>query len=170
VRAALGERKLSPASVVAIFLTHGHGDHTAGCRAFPGAQVYAMADEVPIVGDAAKVTHPLHDDDVTTLGASGAGYTGERIEAFATPGHTTGSAVYLARGVLFFGDSAGANKDPVMTPAVRLFSKDPAGNVASLKALEARLAPRADEVRVLAFAHTGPLDGFAPFAEFVRTH
>jgi hypothetical protein len=55
-------------------------------------------------------------------------------------------------------------------PAVRLFSKDPAQNVASLKALEARLRPRAGEVKALAFAHSGPLDGFAPFTDFAQRH
>lgn len=35
-------------------MTHGHGDHTAGCKAIPGATVYAMAADVDLVGDAAK--------------------------------------------------------------------------------------------------------------------
>jgi hypothetical protein len=77
--------------------------------------------------------------------------------------------VYLARGVLFFGDSAGASKDHVMMRAVRLFSQNPAQNVESLRALEARLAPRAAEIKELAFAHTGPLAGFGPFAKFAST-
>jgi hydroxyacylglutathione hydrolase len=157
--AALARRGLTRESVSAIFLTHGHGDHTAGCKLFPEAQVYAMENEVPIVGNAAKVSHPMKDGDVTNVGDL-------RVEAFAVPGHTAGSAAYLARGVLFFGDSAGASKDGLMMKAVRLFSKDSSQNVASLKALEARLAPRASEVKVLAFAHTGPLEGFQPFALF----
>jgi glyoxylase-like metal-dependent hydrolase (beta-lactamase superfamily II) len=163
VLAALAERKLAAASVAAIFLTHGHGDHTNGCRAFPSAEVYAMQEDVALIGAAADVKHPLKDGDVTELGDL-------RVEAFATPGHTPGSAVYFARGVLFFGDSAGGAKDGTMMPAVRLFSKDPDQNVASLKALEARLAPRAAEVKTLAFAHSGPLDGFAPFAAFASSH
>jgi hypothetical protein len=35
-----------------------------------------------------------------------------------------------------------------------------------LKALCPRLEPRAAEVKTLAFAHTGALDGFAPLAAF----
>ena len=163
VLAALADRKLTAASVVAIFLTHGHPDHTAGCRVFPSAEVYAMQDEVALVGAAADVKHPLKDGDVTQLGDL-------RVEAFATPGHTPGSAVYLSRGVLFFGDSAGGAKDGTMMPAVRLFSKDPDRNVSSLKSLEERLQPRATDVKALAFAHTGPLDGFAPFAAFASSH
>jgi hypothetical protein len=57
-----------------------------------------------------------------------------------------------------------------MMKAVRLFSKDTNQNVASLKALEARLAPRGADVKQLAFAHTGPLAGFQPFATFANTH
>jgi glyoxylase-like metal-dependent hydrolase (beta-lactamase superfamily II) len=161
--AALGERKLTADSVVAIFLTHGHPDHTAGCRMFPGADVYAMKEEVALVGAAAVVKHPLADGDVAQIDDL-------RVQAFATPGHTPGSAVFLTRGVLFFGDSARAFKDGTMMPAVRLLTKDPDGNVASLKALEARLQPRAAEVTTLAFAHSGPLDGFAPFQTFADTH
>ena len=159
---ALASRKLAATSVVAIFLTHGHPDHTAGCHVFPGAEVYAMNEDIALVGSAADVKHPLKDGDVTQLGDL-------RVEAFATPGHTPGSAVYFARGVLFFGDSAGGSKDGTMMPAVRLFSKDPNRNVASLKSLEARLQPRATEVRTLAFAHTGPLAGFAPLEAFANS-
>ena len=161
--AALARRGLTPASVVAIFLTHGHGDHTAACKLFQGADVYALQNDVALVGDAAKVTHPLNDGEVIEDGD-------QRVEVFATPGHTAGSAVYLARGVLFFGDSAGASKDGEMMKAVRLFSKDSAQNVASLKAVAARLQPRAAEVKELAFAHTGPLAGFQPLAAFASTH
>jgi hydroxyacylglutathione hydrolase len=163
ILAALAKRGLTPASVTAIFLTHGHPDHTAACKMFPGAQVYAMQTEIPVVGDAAKVDHPLGDGDISTVGD-------ERIEAFAVPGHTAGSAVFLARGVLFFGDSAGASNEGVMMRAVRLFSKDPAQNVAALKSLEARLQPRAADIKILAFAHTGPLNGFEPFEAFARSH
>lgn len=157
--AALAHRNLAPSSVAAIFLTHGHPDHTAGCKLFPDAQVYAMAEDVALVGDAAKVTHPLKDGDVATVDDL-------RVEAFSVPGHTPGSAVYFSRGVLFFGDSAGASKKGEVMRAVGLFSKDPDQNVASLKALSARLSPRKADVKALAFGHTGPLVGFEPLATF----
>jgi hypothetical protein len=78
--------------------------------------------------------------------------------------------VYLARGVLFFGDSAGASKEGTMMKAVRLFSKDSGQNVAALKALASRLQPRSQEIKMLAFAHTGPLTGFEPLAAFASSH
>ena len=90
------------------------------------------------------------------------------MEAFAVPGHTPGSAVYLTRGVLFFGDSARASAEGDVRKAVGLFSKDGGQNVASLKALSARLKPRAAEIRELAFAHTGPLVGFEPLEAFAK--
>jgi glyoxylase-like metal-dependent hydrolase (beta-lactamase superfamily II) len=157
VLAALSRRGLGPAAVAAIFLTHGHPDHTAACKLFPDAQVYALDSEVALVGDAARVSHPLKDGEGVDVG-------GVHVETFGVPGHTQGSAVYLARGVLFFGDSAGGAKDGTMMKAVGLFSKNSKQNVASLVALEARLAPRALAIKALAFAHTGPLFGFEPFA------
>lgn len=161
--AALRERKLEAGSVTAIFLTHGHPDHTAGCHLFPAAKVYGMEADAPLVGSAATLT-PLKDGEIVDVGG------GTQVQVFATPGHTPGSAVYFARGVLFFGDSARGSKDGQVMQAVRLFSKDPDQNVASLKALAARLQPRAGEVKFLAFAHSGPLDGFQPLAEFASTH
>ncbi|MGH7439953.1 MAG: MBL fold metallo-hydrolase, partial [Polyangiaceae bacterium] len=81
--AALSRRHLGPDAVAAIFLTHGHGDHIAGCRLFPGAAVYAMKPDVALAGDAANVSHPLVDGETVTVGDL-------RVEAFATPGHTPG--------------------------------------------------------------------------------
>jgi len=176
----LARRQLAPESVAAIFLTHGHGDHIAGCHAFPRAEVYALAEETPLVEGHARgaglltrfmpvkptgihVAHRLRDGDSVTLGA-------RRIEVFAVPGHTLGSAAYLVDGALYFGDSAGANKTGLLTPAVGLFSDDPARNLASLKALAARLTPRAGEIHRLVFAHTGPLDSFEPLRTFAAQH
>jgi glyoxylase-like metal-dependent hydrolase (beta-lactamase superfamily II) len=159
ILAALGKRGLTPASVSAILLTHGHPDHTAAAKLFPDAKVYASKSDVALVGDKVKVTNPLEDNEVFDVGEL-------HVESFATPGHTPGSVVYFIKGVLFFGDSAGASKNGEVLKAVRLFSKDSAQNVASLKALAAKLQPRAGEVKELAFAHTGPLAGFAPLAAF----
>lgn len=163
ILAALGRRGLTRDAVRAILLTHGHGDHTAGCKLFPSAEVYAFENEAEIIGDAAKITHPLKDGEVISIGDL-------RVETFAVPGHTPGSAVFFARGVLFFGDSAGASSNGELVKAVRVFSKDSAQNLASLRALEARLLPRQSEVRVLAFAHSGALSDFGSLIAFANRH
>ena len=163
ILASLARRGLGAPAVSAIFVTHGHGDHVGGCKAFPDAQIYAMEADVALIGDKAKVTHTLKDGEIVEVGDL-------RVEVFAVPGHTLGSAAFLAHGVLFFGDSAGGSKDGQVMKAVSLFSKDSDMNVASLKALTSRLQPRAEEIKVLAFAHSGPLDGFAPLVAFRNAH
>jgi glyoxylase-like metal-dependent hydrolase (beta-lactamase superfamily II) len=160
---ALGRRGLTRDAVRAVFLTHGHGDHTAGCRVFPSAAIYAFESDAEILGDTAKITNPLKDGDIINIGDL-------RVETFAVPGHTPGSAAFLARGVLFFGDSAGVSTNGELVKAVRIFTKDPAQNVASLRALEARLLPRVSEIKVLAFAHSGALTTFQSLVAFANRH
>lgn len=164
-------------TVKAIFLTHGHGDHVGGCAAFPGAQVLAMEAERglaegaaaahgPITrfakNDAAKVaklSRGLRDEEVVQLGAVG-------VQAFAIPGHTAGSAAYLAQGVLFLGDAATGQADGKLRNAPWVFTDDQATCAASLRALAKRLAASGAAVQALAFAHSGPLTGLTALAEF----
>lgn len=121
LRAQMTELGLDWRNVIAVFLTHVHGDHSGGAeflRTAVGAKVYAGADDVPCLAEggpraaffstfympnesihATKVDVPLRGAESFTFGES-------RIHVVATPGHTPGSTCYLLeRGRLraFFG-------------------------------------------------------------------
>jgi glyoxylase-like metal-dependent hydrolase (beta-lactamase superfamily II) len=176
--AELRRRGSRPEDVKAIFLTHGHQDHTAGCRRFAGAEVMALAAEVALaagterahgpltrfMGDrskAVRTTRVLADGEVVQVGTLA-------VRVFAIPGHTGGSAAFLADGVLYLGDSATDRKDGTFTGAPSVFSDDVAQNHASLRSLWRRLQAEKLPVAVLAPAHSGPQQGTAAFEAFAR--
>lgn len=180
IKAALATRDLQPESVVAILLTHGHNDHFSGIAAFPNAEVMAMAEDVALVEGheprrsllgrligarptGVHVGRVLADGEPLTLGRL-------QLRVFAVPGHTAGSAAFLADGVLYLGDSADSETDGTLRPAFWFVSEDTARNVSSLKALTARLSSSPGEVKYLTFSHSGALEGFEPLAEFANTH
>lgn len=169
IKAALTRRGRTADDIVAIFFTHGHGDHIAGALAFPNAELFALAPDADLVEGnrtaqspfarnreptptGLKVNHLLTDGSRTNIG-------GTTIETFALPGHTLGSAAYLIHGILFLGDSAAARSDGKIMSAPPVFSWDRNVNRASLRHLAAKLRPRADEIDALAFGHQGSLDG-----------
>ena len=175
--AELARRGARREDVKAIFLTHGHRDHVGGCRQFPGAEVMALGADVALAaGDAAsrgllarvmpkdpaktvKVARVLRDGETVQVGTLA-------VRVFAIPGHTEGSAAYLAGGVLYVGDSATSRKDGTLAGAPAPFSDDVARNHASLRALWRRLAGERLAVEAVAAAHSapqqaGPLEAFA---------
>lgn len=115
---ALLYNKLSAAglSVEAIYLTHGHYDHMAGCeelKSLSGAGIYALDAEEELCKDplqnlsqlfgkviSLSVDGLLHDGEV----CSEAGVT---FRVIATPGHTVGSCAYYfeEEGFLVGGDT-----------------------------------------------------------------
>lgn len=164
--AELSRRGASADAVVAIFLTHGHADHLAACKAFPAASVYAMKSEAALVagtegahGPLTRMVGPKQTGIALTRGLDDGEVVdvlGTKVRAFAVPGHTAGSAAYLVGGVLFLGDSARMTSDGKLIGAAWAFSDDVAKNHASLAALAKRFPPEEESsVVALAPAHTG---------------
>lgn len=161
---ALERRGLGNGDVVAIFLTHGHLDHVAGCAQFRGAEIHALTADVAqaegregpegpigmLAGASPTgitVAHPLDDATVVVT------LENATIHVYAVPGHTAGSAAYLVDGVLFVGDSASLATDGRLVPAPWLFTENAALNVSSMHALADRLAT--EPITAIVTSHTG---------------
>jgi len=177
VLSALSQQGLGASAVAAIFLTHGHPDHTAGCHLFPKAEIYALQADVALVegqqdshGPLTRfmghkptgihVTHALHGGEVVKVGS-------KTIRVFAVPGHTPGSAAYLVANYLFLGDSANITSWGELVGALWPMSDDTALNHASLKALANTLRPEGGSILAVVPAHSGmgtfhALSAFAP--------
>ena len=159
VLSALADRGASAADVAALLLTHAHGDHAGGIRAFPGADIYAMASDARLLRDEGLTVNALADGERITI-------AGTAIEAFAVPGHTAGSAAYLVHGVLFLGDAAAAASKSSLESNDVAFTDDAAQNRESLHALANRVGQRRDDVQFIAFGHQGPMPGPGPLLDW----
>jgi glyoxylase-like metal-dependent hydrolase (beta-lactamase superfamily II) len=175
----LGQMGLGKESVKAILLTHAHPDHIGGCGAFPAAEIFAMAAERSLLeGRAASrsligvligkkdsglhIARYLQDGDSLQLG-------NVAVSCYLVPGHTDGSAAYLAAGTLYLGDSADSGRDGTLLPAKRFVSTDVGENRASLERLAEKLRPQAGQIKILEFAHSASLTGVEPLLDFART-
>jgi glyoxylase-like metal-dependent hydrolase (beta-lactamase superfamily II) len=162
LQAALTAQGYALDDVLAVFLTHGHGDHIAALPLLD-APVYALSAEVELVAGrmssdsfvgrmvgaeptGIEVSFPMEDGAKVTV-------DGVNVELLAIPGHTPGSAAIVVGDTVFIGDSANAHKDGSVHGATGIFSEDLDLNHAQLAGLTARLPP---EVSTVAFGHTAP--------------
>ncbi len=177
IKAELTRRGLGVDAVKAIFITHGHPDHTGGCKQFPGAQLFIGDGEQPLIEGKAASKGPLPglmgpQKEFALTGAR-ALKDGEAVEVgtlkirvFVIPGHTPGSAAFLAAGVLYVGDSFTFNTDGSVRKAPWLFSDDGAVNVESIKRLGKLLAPEAADVKAMVPSHSGSVEGLKALVDY----
>ena len=95
------------------------------------------------------------------------------MTAYEVSGHTPGSAVYLADGVLFLGDAASIGKNKKIRGPVYLFSTNAAQGIASLGEMMKKLEPRFREIEFITSSHSGTLpgaEGIQALQAFVKTH
>jgi glyoxylase-like metal-dependent hydrolase (beta-lactamase superfamily II) len=157
----LAEKKVT---LEAILLTHGHPDHLGGAATL-AAPLWAMPEEaggiagttqykgplpktMGVTPTGLKVARTLRDGQILEVGV-------KQINAFLVPGHTAGSAAYFVDGALYLGDSVALRKDGLLHAAPSLFSDDVAQNLASVRALAAKVKDL--PVKLLVFSHSAPL-------------
>ena len=180
IKAELTRRGLGVEAVKAIFITHGHADHTGGCKQFPGAQVMVGDGDQGLVEgtEGAKGPLPKMMGAQAKLAIKGARAVKEgevievgtlKVRVFIIPGHTGGSAAYLANGALYVGDSLAFNSDDTVRPAPWIFSDDGKVNVESIKRLGKLLAPETAEVKAIVPAHSGSVDSLKPLVDYAGT-
>jgi hydroxyacylglutathione hydrolase len=170
-------RHAGPDNVVAVLLTHSHQDHIAALPLFPKATIYATKREVPlaagqedyngplfkVMGERnatpVNVTHPVDDGESFMVGNL-------QVTAYLVPGHTEGSAAYLANGVLYVGDAVQIKTNGQIIGPSLIFSTSRSQGEASLKHLAQELQPHAAEVKFIASGHTGTAAGLGPLLAF----
>ena len=168
VDAALGALQASRINISDVFLTHGHGDHTAGVaglgkvRVRLGAGDLALAEKKvapeALAGKAfsAVMSYPAVTATDPITGAAtidvGEGTDAKKVKAFPIPGHTPGSYAYLYDGVLFVGDAM-VFKQGRLDPALKLFDAHPDANKASIRQLQKQIEN--EEIDIICTGHGG---------------
>jgi glyoxylase-like metal-dependent hydrolase (beta-lactamase superfamily II) len=165
IDAALGWLHAGRSDINDLFLSHGHGDHSAGAsslghiRVRLGAGDTALAEKkvapealagrlftLAMAFPAVTPTDPLTGPATIDVG------DGKKVKAFPIPGHTPGSYAYLYDGVLFVGDAM-IFKQGRLDPAIKLFDAHPDENKASIRALQKQIEN--EEIDIICTGHGG---------------
>lgn len=151
------------------FITHAHRDHISGWQSVPQATFVMGRDEVPLFTGSAsykgfaprmaenikgyarpkpgQVTiHAVSSDTLFALGR-------DTLRAYAVPGHTPGSTVYLFRETLFVGDAANWSALAGFRGALTVYSDDVGESHRSMRSLLARLDASGVQWRSVCTAH-----------------
>jgi len=129
IKEELKKLSIDTAKVIAVFLTHGDGDHTAALSTFSNAKIYLSRDEEQMInGKTAKMMfmhNSISRKDYTLVDDGQKMIIGKTlITCISTPGHTPGSMSYLVNDTyLFVGDAFGLKNGKVDKPN-SFFSKD----------------------------------------------
>jgi len=155
IRRELAKLNIDSAKVIAVFLTHGDGDHTAAIPLFKNASVLLSRQEEQMInGKTAKMMFfhnkiatksyiLLNDQQKLKLGNIS-------IKTIETPGHTPGSMSYIINGkYLFVGDAFGL-KDGKIDKPNKFFSMDMKSAIQSLTKIA-----NLPDVEYIFTAHTG---------------
>ncbi len=169
LRTVLGRIGATPAEVRWAFLTHAHRDHTAGWQTVRQATFVLGKNEVPFftgtagyrgfvprIGDRLlRYGRPKEGEiKVLALGSDTTFIFGrDTLRAYATPGHTAGSTVYIFRETLFAGDAANWRATSGFRGARSEYSDSVEQSRASLASLLRRLDSAGVAWRVLCTAH-----------------
>jgi glyoxylase-like metal-dependent hydrolase (beta-lactamase superfamily II) len=167
LRARLRENDVKPEDVTTVFLTHAHQDHVGGLPLLPNARLFALPEEQPVVDTYVKparpIDQPLQDGQVLTFGST-------EVRVYAVPGHTAGSAVFLAGTTLVLGDNALITARGALGPVPKDRSADPDQNIRSMVALGDRLEAEGRIVEWLAPAHSGGVMAGSVLKDFVNAN
>ena len=129
IKEELKKLSIDTAKVVAVFLTHGDGDHTAALSTFSNAKVYLSRNEEQMInGKTAKMMffhNSISRKDYSLLDDGQKVTVGKLvISGISTPGHTPGSMSYLVNDTYLFVGDAFVLKEAKVDKPNSFFSKD----------------------------------------------
>jgi glyoxylase-like metal-dependent hydrolase (beta-lactamase superfamily II) len=168
IDAVLGWLRAGRGDITDVFLSHGHGDHTAGASGLRGVRIRLGAGDIALAEKkvppealagkafttamsfpAVTASDPLTGPATIDVGD---GKDAKKVKAFPIPGHTAGSYAFLYDGVLFVGDAM-VFKQGRLDPALKLFDAHPDENKAAIRQLQKQIEN--EEIDIICTGHGG---------------